>query len=96
MIAPLVKWQHDHSWNVVFSKKEDMVPGERRYTFLAKSKQHAYLFDHVIDGRNVVPGTAYLVSTEEYCTPTYVQFLVYIYVQYINFSSSYRSGKRYR
>lgn len=62
MIAPLIKWQHDRDWNVVFSKKEDMVPGERRYTFNAKTKEHAYMFDHIIDGRNIVPGIAYLVS----------------------------------
>lgn len=62
MIAPLVRWQHDRDWNVIFSKKEDMVPGERRYAYHAKIKELAYMFDHVIDGRNIVPGFIYLVS----------------------------------
>lgn len=62
MLAPLVRWQHDRDWMVAFSSNDDLFPGERRITVQTKSKEFSYMFDHVIDGRHILPGFCYVVS----------------------------------
>lgn len=63
MLAPQVRWQHDRNWNVVYANPEEVVPGERRVTIYTQGKEHSYIFDHIIDGKNIFPGFTYVVSS---------------------------------
>lgn len=62
MLAPLVRWQHDASWRVVYASREEMIPGERRITIYPNGKEHSYILDHIIDGKNIMPGFGFVVS----------------------------------
>ncbi|KAK5637947.1 hypothetical protein RI129_012242 [Pyrocoelia pectoralis] len=61
MVSPLIKWNHENDWFVaLYSVKENIHTGETSATVSVKDKDWEFITGHVIDGRNLIPATAYL------------------------------------
>ncbi|GJQ67778.1 hypothetical protein Trydic_g21084 [Trypoxylus dichotomus] len=66
MLSPLMKWHHTKDFEVYPIGNEDKVVANRRIiNIIPKSEEWNYIKDHIIDGRNVFPGTGYLVIVWE-------------------------------
>lgn len=60
-ISPLVRWEHSDDWYVTsYRMQEKFVSGERVVQVTLSDKNFEWLAGHVIDGRNLIPPTAYL------------------------------------
>ncbi|XP_065221118.1 fatty acid synthase-like isoform X2 [Planococcus citri] len=60
MISPSIKWNHDQEEYVDEMNTGFSHTSERTFVFHPKSKEHEYIQDHIIDGRNIYPGFGYL------------------------------------
>lgn len=62
MLSPHIRWEHSEDWYVAFYRPlDEMKSGERMISLLAlKDNDWSFLTDHIIDGRNLFPATAYL------------------------------------
>ncbi|KAG7203853.1 hypothetical protein KM043_017907 [Ampulex compressa] len=62
MISPLIKWVHTEDWFVASYEKEGNIgSGEREVCITLNNEFYAYLSGHIIDGRNLIPATEYLL-----------------------------------
>ncbi|KAG7203850.1 hypothetical protein KM043_017904 [Ampulex compressa] len=62
MISPLIKWVHTEDWFVASYEKEGNIgSGEREVCITLSNDVYAYLSGHIIDGRNLIPATEYLL-----------------------------------
>nr|XP_050846953.1 fatty acid synthase-like [Vespula vulgaris] len=61
MISPFIRWEHSNDWFVAhFKKQEKLVSGERIVAIAIADEDFEYINGHVIDGRNLFPGTGYI------------------------------------
>lgn len=61
MISPLIKWEHSDDWFVTSYKTQQKVSsGERVVEISLSDTENKSLSGHVVDGRNLFPGTGYL------------------------------------
>ncbi|XP_065221121.1 fatty acid synthase-like [Planococcus citri] len=60
MISPSIKWNHDQEEYVDEMNTGFSHTSERTFVLHPKSKEHEYIQDHIIDGRNIYPGFGYL------------------------------------
>ncbi|KAG7203848.1 hypothetical protein KM043_017902 [Ampulex compressa] len=61
-ISPLIKWVHTEDWFVASYEKEGNIgSGEREVCITLNNEFYAYLSGHIIDGRNLIPATEYLL-----------------------------------
>ncbi|KAF2904462.1 hypothetical protein ILUMI_01702 [Ignelater luminosus] len=66
MVSPLIKWNHEEDWYVALYRGQDrMKSGERTISFSVKESDWSFVTGHVIDGRNLVPATGYLIMVWE-------------------------------
>ncbi|KAG7203862.1 hypothetical protein KM043_017916 [Ampulex compressa] len=62
MISPIIRWEHTEDWYVpYYNKQGKYASGEREVFLFSSSDITAYMTGHVIDGRNLVPATGYLM-----------------------------------
>ncbi|KAG7203842.1 hypothetical protein KM043_017898 [Ampulex compressa] len=62
MISPIIRWDHSIDWNDhLYAKRFKLGSGEREVDVTPMTDQYAYFAGHVIDGRNLMPATGYLV-----------------------------------
>ncbi|KAG7203844.1 hypothetical protein KM043_017900 [Ampulex compressa] len=62
MISPLIKWDHSDEWSMQFHNKQfKLGSGEREVTISLHNEALGFLTGHIVDGRNIMPATAYLV-----------------------------------
>ena len=60
--------------------------GERFVTISLEDRERNYLSGHVIDGRNLFPATAYLVSCRLQCVTNVVCFLICVNLTIVMFT----------
>ncbi|KAF7404757.1 hypothetical protein HZH66_003663 [Vespula vulgaris] len=61
MISPLIRWEHSDDWFTMdFNNQEQLASGERIITVTYATEEFKYIKGHVVDGRNLFPGTGYL------------------------------------
>ncbi|XP_046608837.1 fatty acid synthase-like [Neodiprion virginianus] len=62
MISPLIRWDHTDDWYVLdYRNIEKLVAGERVVRIEDGDDEFDAMPGHVIDGRNLVPATCYLI-----------------------------------
>ncbi|XP_070161148.1 fatty acid synthase-like [Polyergus mexicanus] len=62
MISPSIKWNHsEETYVMCFKTQKKITSGERTINITLKDDTLEYISDHVIDGRNLLPATGYLV-----------------------------------
>lgn len=62
MISSQIKWKHDKEWNVMrYQAESDCEYFHRLVTINLVDKEWEYLSGHVIDGRVLLPASAYVV-----------------------------------
>ncbi|EFN62855.1 Fatty acid synthase, partial [Camponotus floridanus] len=62
MISPSIKWNHSEDRYVMsFKTKQKITSGERSIDITLKDEAFDYMSGHVIDGRNLLPATGYLL-----------------------------------
>ncbi|XP_025268427.1 fatty acid synthase-like [Camponotus floridanus] len=62
MISPLIKWNHFEDWYVAhFRTDKKITSGERTIKITLKNESFEYIIGHIIDGRNLLPATGYLL-----------------------------------
>ncbi|KAL6436122.1 hypothetical protein ACFW04_005722 [Cataglyphis niger] len=62
MISPSIKWNHSKDWYVMcFKTQKKITSGERTVNVTLKDETFEYISGHVIDGKNLLPATGYLV-----------------------------------
>ncbi|XP_050457757.1 fatty acid synthase-like isoform X2 [Cataglyphis hispanica] len=62
MISPSIKWNHSKDWYVMcFKTQKKITSGERTVNITLKDESFEYISGHIIDGRNLLPATGYLV-----------------------------------
>ncbi|XP_029668185.1 fatty acid synthase-like, partial [Formica exsecta] len=62
MISPLIKWNHsEETYVMCFKTQKNITSGERTINITLKDDTLEYISGHVIDGRNLLPATGYLV-----------------------------------
>ncbi|XP_034192524.2 fatty acid synthase [Osmia lignaria lignaria] len=66
MISPHIRWEHSEDWFVpVYSQRQRITTSERTVEIALKDENYEYMMHHVIDGRNLVPATGYLILVWE-------------------------------
>ncbi|XP_076382068.1 fatty acid synthase [Megalopta genalis] len=66
MISPLIRWEHSTDWFVpVYSQRQKITTSERILDVFQKDENYEYIVHHVIDGRNLIPATGYLIMAWE-------------------------------
>ncbi|OAD57941.1 Fatty acid synthase [Eufriesea mexicana] len=66
MISPYIKWEHSEEWYVpVYTQRQKITTSERAIEVALKDENYEYMVHHVIDGRNLVPATGYLIMVWE-------------------------------
>ncbi|KZC12654.1 Fatty acid synthase [Dufourea novaeangliae] len=66
MISPHIKWEHSDDWFVpVYTQRQRITTSERVLDIVLKDENYEYMAHHVIDGRNLVPATGYLILVWE-------------------------------
>ncbi|CAK9800538.1 Fatty acid synthase [Anthophora quadrimaculata] len=66
MISPHIRWQHSEDWFVpVYTQRQKITTAERMIEVSLKDENYEYMMHHVIDGRNLVPATGYLIMVWE-------------------------------
>lgn len=62
MISPIIKWDHSDDWYVTsYKTQKKITSGERIIELSLADDDYQYMAGHVIDGRNLLPATGYLV-----------------------------------
>ena len=62
MISPLIKWDHSDDWYV---SRQKASSGERIVEISLSDPENESLSGHIVDGRNLFPGTGYLCMVWE-------------------------------
>ena len=62
MIAPYVKWDHSEEWTVPNFLESESKSGVMEIEVDMSKEDNQYLLGHVIDGQNLYPAAAYVVS----------------------------------
>ncbi|XP_076764194.1 fatty acid synthase-like [Xylocopa sonorina] len=66
MISPYIRWDHSKSWYVTTSNKCQKILGSQKIVAVNPiDDDYTYMVHHVIDGRNLIPATGYLVMVWE-------------------------------
>ncbi|KOC65238.1 Fatty acid synthase [Habropoda laboriosa] len=66
MISPHIRWQHSDDWFVpVYTRRQKITTAERLIEVDQKDENYEFMIHHVIDGRNLVPATGYLIMVWE-------------------------------
>ncbi|XP_054009830.1 fatty acid synthase-like [Hylaeus anthracinus] len=66
MISPHIKWEHKDDWFVpLYTQRQKITTSERTIEIALKDENYEYMVHHVIDGRNLVPATGYLILAWE-------------------------------
>nr|XP_003703606.1 PREDICTED: fatty acid synthase [Megachile rotundata] len=66
MISPYIKWEHSDDWFVpVYTQRQKITTTERTVAIALKDENYEYMMHHVIDGRNLIPATGYLILVWE-------------------------------
>lgn len=61
MISPMILWNHSQDWFAgEFDEKSTNASCERKIMLNLSEEDHAYMAGHIIDGRCLLPATAYL------------------------------------
>ncbi|XP_036142748.1 fatty acid synthase [Monomorium pharaonis] len=61
MISPSIRWNHSENWFTPKCKIHKYIKRERYIQIGLKDVEYDYLAGHVIDGKNLLPATGYLV-----------------------------------
>ncbi|CAG9769092.1 unnamed protein product [Ceutorhynchus assimilis] len=61
MISPKIKWNHTRNWWVTSYDKELIGLEEQATTISSANPAYLFMKGHVIDGRNLIPATGYLL-----------------------------------
>nr|XP_033197779.1 fatty acid synthase-like [Bombus vancouverensis nearcticus] len=66
MVSPYIRWEHSEDWFVpVYTQRQKITTAERMIDVALKDENYEYIMHHVIDGRNLVPATGYLIMVWE-------------------------------
>ncbi|KAG7203841.1 hypothetical protein KM043_017897 [Ampulex compressa] len=66
MISPLIRWDYSEEWSThLYNKHQNLGSGEREVTITLRSENFENLTGHVLDGRNIMPGSEYLTLVWE-------------------------------
>ncbi|XP_076226839.1 fatty acid synthase [Nomia melanderi] len=66
MVSPHIKWEHSEDWFApVYSQRQKITSSERFVEIDLKDESYEYMVHHVIDGRNLIPATGYLIMVWE-------------------------------
>ncbi|XP_011305442.1 fatty acid synthase [Fopius arisanus] len=66
MLSPLIKWDHSEDWFVTsYRTLEKIDSGERVVELAMTDEDYEYMEGHVIDGKNLLPATGYLLFVWE-------------------------------
>ncbi|XP_017888250.2 fatty acid synthase-like, partial [Ceratina calcarata] len=66
MISPYVRWEHSEDLFVLkLGSSENITTAERNVEIVISNNDFKYMAHHVIDGRNLLPATGYLVLVWE-------------------------------
>ncbi|XP_065216158.1 fatty acid synthase-like isoform X1 [Planococcus citri] len=60
MISPLIKWQHTELWLRGEMHTDNVHSTERKFVYMPKNEDTAYIHGHIIDGRNLYPAFGFL------------------------------------
>ncbi|KAL0116828.1 hypothetical protein PUN28_010028 [Cardiocondyla obscurior] len=61
MISPSIRWNHSDDWFTVSYKTQTLYTSERIIALSLENEETEYISGHVIDGKNLIPATAYLI-----------------------------------
>ncbi|KYQ49068.1 Fatty acid synthase [Trachymyrmex zeteki] len=62
MISPSIRWDHSQDWFIPCYTTQKSIKSRERYVDISLNDQdYDYMSGHVIDGRNLLPATGYLV-----------------------------------
>ncbi|EFN85168.1 Fatty acid synthase [Harpegnathos saltator] len=62
MISPSIKWKHSETWHVSWYTLEKQVTSGQIVNYISLlNEDYKYMDGHVIDGRNLIPATGYIV-----------------------------------
>ncbi|XP_071578880.1 fatty acid synthase-like isoform X1 [Temnothorax nylanderi] len=62
MISPSIRWDHSKNWYIPNFETQTFIKSRERYVeILLNDEDYDFMCDHVIDGRNLLPATGYLV-----------------------------------
>ncbi|XP_067206011.1 fatty acid synthase-like [Linepithema humile] len=66
IISPSIKWDHSEDWYVTSHKMQTKLSnGERMVEVALNDEDYEYMSGHVIDGRQLLPATGYLILVWE-------------------------------
>ncbi|XP_067204115.1 fatty acid synthase-like [Linepithema humile] len=66
MISPSIRWNHSKDWFVYkYETKNQIKSKERQIEIIINSEDYSFMTGHVIDGRNLLPATGYLMLVWE-------------------------------
>ncbi|XP_067207292.1 fatty acid synthase-like [Linepithema humile] len=66
MISPFIRWDHSEDWFVNnYQKQKTIKSKERQIEIKVDDEDYSFMTGHVIDGRNLLPATGYLVLVWE-------------------------------
>ncbi|XP_076761887.1 fatty acid synthase-like [Xylocopa sonorina] len=66
MISPYIKWEHSSDFFVpTFTQRQKIAIAERTIEISVHDDAYEYMTHHVIDGRNLIPATGYLIMVWE-------------------------------
>ncbi|XP_071649609.1 fatty acid synthase-like [Temnothorax longispinosus] len=62
MISPSIRWDHSKDWYIPCSETQMPIKSRERYVEISlDDEDYYYMHGHIIDGRNLLPATSYLV-----------------------------------
>ncbi|XP_076294051.1 fatty acid synthase-like [Lasioglossum baleicum] len=66
MISPHIRWDHSNDWFVpVYTQRQKISSAERVLDINLTDEMYEYMAHYIIDGRNLIPGTGYLLMVWE-------------------------------
>ncbi|XP_076294049.1 fatty acid synthase-like isoform X1 [Lasioglossum baleicum] len=66
MISPHIRWDHSNDWFVpVYTKRQKITSSERVLDINFADDMYEYMAHHIVDGRNLIPATGYLLMVWE-------------------------------
>ncbi|XP_071556237.1 fatty acid synthase-like [Temnothorax nylanderi] len=69
MISPSIRWDHSKNWYVPSFERQTFIKSGERYVEISPNSEdydhYDYMCGHVVDGRNLLPATGYLVLVWE-------------------------------
>lgn len=78
MISPMVKWNHNTSWNIPVAKSQNSFRGE--FILNLSKPEYAHLIANEVDGKIVMAGMTYVVKNDSltYITLTFAHIPTFI------------------